>query len=136
MRTISSIWALFWLTRIALEDARSLTIPNRYTLAILLAAPFLSAVPLPLRLLAALLPAVLIPLMGMGDVKLYAALGACLGPAALLRIACASMLTGGAYAGILLLQKKASKKDRIPFGPFIATAAAGYLLISSIVEQL
>lgn len=123
MDTIFFIWTLFWLARISAEDLRSYTIPNRYTLAILLAAPFLSAAPAGMRLLAALLPACLIPLMGMGDVKLYAALGFCLGPRPLLQIACASMLSGGVYAGALVLLKKAKKKDRIAFGPFIAVSA-------------
>ena len=123
MDTIFFIWTLFWLARISIEDARSYTIPNRYTLAILLAAPFLSAEPPGMRLLATLLPACLIPLMGMGDVKLYAALGFCLGPRPLLQIACASMLAGGVYAGMLVLLKRAKKKDRIAFGPFIAVSA-------------
>ena len=129
MDTIFFIWTIFWLARISIEDARSYIIPNRYTLAILLAAPFLSAAPLGMRLLAALLPAVLIPLMGMGDVKLYAALGFCLGLRPLLQIACASLLAGGVYAGALVLLKKAKKKDRIAFGPFIALSA-GLVLFS------
>ena len=37
--------------------------------------------------------------------------------------AAVSMLTGGIYAGVLLLLKKVKKKDRIPFGPFIACSA-------------
>ena len=123
MDTIFFIWTVFWLVRIAVEDVRSLTIPDRYTIAILAAAPFLSSVPLGARLFAAAVPAVLIPLMGMGDVKLYSALGFCLGFRPLLCIACGSMLTGGIYAGVLLLLKKVKKKDRIPFGPFIAFSA-------------
>ena len=123
MDTIFFIWTVFWLVRIAVEDVRSLTIPDRYTIAILAAAPFLSSTPLDARLLAAAVPAVLIPLMGMGDVKLYSALGFCLGFRPLLCIACGSMLTGGIYAGVLLLLKKVKKKDRIPFGPFIACSA-------------
>ncbi|MBR3035607.1 MAG: prepilin peptidase [Firmicutes bacterium] len=123
MDTIFFIWTVFWLVRIAVEDVRSLTIPDRYTIAILAAAPFLSSTPLGARLFAAVIPAVLIPLMGMGDIKLYSALGFCLGFRPLLRIACGSMLTGGICAGILLLLKKVKKKDRIPFGPFIACSA-------------
>ena len=123
MDTIFFIWTVFWLVRISAEDIRSFTIPNRYTFAILLAAPFLSEAPMSMRLLAALLPAILIPLMGMGDVKLYAALGFCLGPRPLLQIACGSMLAGGVYAGALVLFRKAKKKDRIAFGPFIAIFA-------------
>ena len=128
MGTLFFLWVVFWLLLLSIEDIRSFTIPNRCVLAILAAAPFLSSTPFSMRLLASLLPAALIPCMGMGDVKLYSALGFCLGPAALLRIACGSMLAGGIYAAVLLLLKKAKKKDRIAFGPFIAAAAAVYLL--------
>ena len=122
------IWILFWLLRISIEDIRSFTIPNRYTLAILVAALFLPGISVPSRLLAALLPFALIPLMGMGDVKLYSALGFTLGPHNLLQIACISMLSGGVYAVMLLTVKKVKRKDKIAFGPFIAAAAAFILL--------
>jgi Flp pilus assembly protein protease CpaA len=56
MNTIFLLWTIFWLLRITIEDIRSFTIPNRFTLAILLAAPFLSAAPVSMRLLAAALP--------------------------------------------------------------------------------
>ncbi|MBR5641464.1 MAG: prepilin peptidase [Firmicutes bacterium] len=123
MDTIFFLWAVFWLIRISIEDLRSYTIPNLYTLALLAAAPVLSDAAIPARLLAAALPLALIPFMGMGDVKLYSALGFCLGPRALLQIVCGSMLAGGIYAAALLLLKKAHKKDRIAFGPFIAVFA-------------
>lgn len=129
MNTIFLLWVIFWLLRISIEDIRSFTIPNRFTLAILLAAPFLGSLPAGPRLLAAALPLCLIPFMGMGDVKLYSALGFCLGPAALIRIACTSMLGGGCYAALLLILKKAKKKDRIAFGPFIAASAAVFLVL-------
>ncbi len=121
-------WVLFWLVRISIEDIRSFTIPNRYTLAILAAALLFPAIPISSRLLAAALPLVLIPFMGMGDVKLYSALGFMLGLRDILRIACISMLAGGVCAAILLAAKKIKKKDRIAFGPFIAAAAAFVLL--------
>ena len=121
-------WILFWLARISIEDVRSFTIPNGYTLAVLAAGLFLCDVPVGSRLLAAALPFALVPLMGMGDVKLYSALGFSLGLRGLLRIACLSMLAGGLYAGALLAFKRAQGKDRIPFGPFIAGAAMLVLL--------
>ena len=40
MNTIFLLWTIFWLLRITIEDLRSFTIPNRFTLAILLAALF------------------------------------------------------------------------------------------------
>ena len=130
MNTIFLLWTFFWLLRITIEDLRSFTIPNRFTLAILLAAPFLSEAPIGMRILAAALPFCLGPFLGMGDVKLYSALGFCLGPVPLLRIACGSLLAGGLYAAALLVLRKAKKKDRIAFGPFIAASAAVILLMS------
>ena len=129
MNTIFLLWTIFWLLRITIEDIRSFTIPNRFTLAILLAAPFLSAAPFGMRFLAAVLPFCLVPFLGMGDVKLYSALGFCLGPMPLLRIACGSLLAGGLYAAALLVLRKAKKKDRIAFGPFIAASAAAILIL-------
>ena len=124
-------WVLFCLFQISMEDIRSYTIPNIYTAAILAASPLLCTVPIHLRVLAAVFPAVLIPLMGMGDVKLYGALGFVLGPFTLLQIACISMLTGGIYAAALLIFRRAGKKDRIAFGPFIAGAAAFVMICPS-----
>lgn len=117
-------WLLFWFFRISLEDMRRFVIPNRFTLAVLAAAPFLDSVPVSARLLAAALPLVFIPLMGMGDVKLYSALGFMLGPRSLLRITCLSLLAGGVYAAVLLVTGAVKRRDRIAFGPFIAGAAA------------
>ena len=121
-------WVLFWLLRISIEDIRRFTIPDLYTLAILTAAPFLFDIPFLSRLLAAALPFALIPLMGMGDVKLYSALGFSFGLQGLLKISCLSMLAGGIYAAMLLSMKRVKKKDKIAFGPFIAAAAAFVLL--------
>ena len=105
---LAKLWTFAWLWRIAREDIRSFTIPNAYTLAILAASPFLSTATLSGRVLAALLPIVLIPFMGMGDVKLYSALGFGLGMLPLLQIVCLSSLAGGGYAGVLLLLQKPS----------------------------
>lgn len=125
---VLDIWILYWLLRISLEDLRSFTIPDLYTAAVLAAAPFLFDIPFPSRLLAAALPFALVPLMGMGDVKLYSVLGFSSGLRRLLGIACISMLAGGAYAAVLLAVKKIKRQDKIAFGPFIAAAAAAVLL--------
>lgn len=132
MQVLVKAWILFWLLRIAKEDLRSYTIPNIYTAAILVTAPLFCTVPIQLRIFAAVLPAVLIPLMGMGDVKLYGALGFVLGPGQLLRIACFSMLAGGVYAAFLLVSRKAERKSRIAFGPFIAGATAFVILCPTV----
>ena len=120
---IAKFWVGIWLSCISVEDVRSFTIPDRYTLAILAASPFLSDAPILHRILAALLPLLLLPLMGMGDIKLYSALGFGFGLAGLLQLVCLSMLVGGLAAALLLLLRKVNRKDCIPFGPFIAAAA-------------
>lgn len=63
--------------------------------------------------------------MGYGDFKLLAALGAWMGPGALLPIVLLSSLVGAVIGGIYLAVGKQGRETPIPFGPFIA--AAGWL---------
>ena len=128
MKILASLWIIYWLYRIAREDLRSLTIPDEFTLAILASAPFIANAPLKLRLLAALLPFALAFVLGMGDIKLFCALGFCLGFVVFIKIAGASLAAGGVTAAILLAAGKKKKKDRIAFGPFISVSCALYLL--------
>jgi prepilin signal peptidase PulO-like enzyme (type II secretory pathway) len=67
--------------------------------------------------------------MGMGDAKLLALIGAFLGWIAVLYVLFwASVL--GSIGGILYLYvTKQGRNTRIPFGPSLAAAAVGYLLI-------
>jgi len=61
--------------------------------------------------------------MGWGDVKLAVLIGLITGfPLVILAIFLA-VLIGGLVAGVLLLLKIKSRKDAIPFGPFLAVAA-------------
>ncbi len=58
--------------------------------------------------------------LGMGDAKLTAAMGALLGwPAILLALFC-GVLAGGLTSGVLLLSRHIGRKERIPYGPFLA----------------
>ena len=61
--------------------------------------------------------------MGLGDVKLEAALGALLGWPAVLAAMVAGVLAGGAAAAFLLLTKRAGRKDSIAYGPYLALGA-------------
>lgn len=61
--------------------------------------------------------------MGGGDIKFAAALGLCLGWQPLLLTLFLSFIFGGVGGGLLLLLKVKSRKDFIPFGPFIALGA-------------
>ncbi|MEO7067904.1 MAG: A24 family peptidase [Rhodanobacter sp.] len=60
--------------------------------------------------------------MGHGDFKLLAALGAWMGPAALLPIILVSSLIGALVGGCLIAFRKHDSQIPIPFGPFIAAA--------------
>lgn len=61
--------------------------------------------------------------MGGGDIKFVAALGLCFGWQSLLLIILLSFIFGGVIGVLLLLLKIKSRKDFIPFGPFIALGA-------------
>lgn len=66
--------------------------------------------------------------MGMGDIKLLAAMGAFLGwPAVPFIIGLASML-GAVVGGALLLRRHKLWGVRLPFGPFLAAAALVWIL--------
>jgi len=65
--------------------------------------------------------------MGGGDVKLLAMIGAWMGWKALPFIVLLSSLTGAVIGVISLLMAKQDIKSRIPFGPFLALGALGFL---------
>ena len=58
--------------------------------------------------------------LGMGDAKLTAAMGALLGWPAVLPALFCGILTGGLVSGLLLLSRRIERKERIPYGPFLA----------------
>lgn len=64
---------------------------------------------------------------GMGDLKLMAALGFCFGPTALFSITCYALLLSGAWAALLVLGEKATKKDRLFFGPFLSISCVYFM---------
>jgi leader peptidase (prepilin peptidase)/N-methyltransferase len=60
--------------------------------------------------------------MGHGDFKLLAALGAWMGPLALLPVILLSSLIGALVGGSLIALRKHEREIPMPFGPFIAAA--------------
>ena len=71
-----------------------------------------------------LLPAILYQGgMGWGDVKLAALIGLVTGFPLVLLAMFLAIVSGGLIAGVLLLLKVKSRKDAIPFGPFLSLAA-------------
>jgi leader peptidase (prepilin peptidase)/N-methyltransferase len=73
--------------------------------------------------------------MGHGDFKLLAALGAWMGPVALLPIILLSSLIGALVGGILIALRKHEREIPMPFGPFIAAAGWVWLVAGSDLLQ-
>jgi leader peptidase (prepilin peptidase)/N-methyltransferase len=69
--------------------------------------------------------------LGLGDVKLGTAIGVGLGPAAGLAALGGAFILGGAYASWLLATRRASHRDALPFGPFLATGTVLAALFGS-----
>lgn len=67
--------------------------------------------------------------MGGGDVKLLAMIGAWMGWKALPFVVLLSSLTGAVIGVISLLLAKKDMRSRIPFGPFLALGALGFLFL-------
>lgn len=61
--------------------------------------------------------------LGLGDVKLGAALGALLGYPAVLPAMFAGVVAGGLAAAFLLLTRRAGRKDAFAYGPYLALGA-------------
>jgi len=66
--------------------------------------------------------------MGGGDIKFAGALGLCFGWQYLLLTLLLAFILGGVGGAVLLISKIKSRKDFIPFGPFIALGALFSLL--------
>ncbi|MDE6202863.1 MAG: A24 family peptidase [Lachnospiraceae bacterium] len=64
--------------------------------------------------------------IGMGDVKLFAVIGMCLGIKTTYLVMIVSLILSAIYGGCMVLGKKKNMKDEIAFGPF---AAAGTFLV-------
>ena len=79
--------------------------------------------------------------MGYGDFKLLAGLGACLGWQSLPLILLIASLTGTVVGITLILLKKHSREQPIPFGPYLAMGGAltlfyGHKLLSGYWQWL
>jgi leader peptidase (prepilin peptidase)/N-methyltransferase len=88
---------------------------------------------LPLALLGAavgflflFIPAVLLPGLGMGDVKLAAVIGACVGFPSVLTALFAGVICGGGAAAFLLLSRRADRRGTFAYAPYLV---AGVLLL-------
>jgi prepilin signal peptidase PulO-like enzyme (type II secretory pathway) len=61
--------------------------------------------------------------MGLGDVKLAAATGALVGWPAMVAALLLGILAGGVAALLLLLTRRAGRKDYFAYGPYLASGA-------------
>lgn len=73
--------------------------------------------------------------MGHGDFKLLAALGAWMGPVALLPMILLSSLIGALIGGTLIALRKHQREIPIPFGPFIAAAGWVWFVSGPVLLQ-
>lgn len=69
--------------------------------------------------------------IGMGDVKLFAVIGTCLGVKTTYFVMVVSLIFSALYGGSMVLRKKKSVKDEIAFGPFIAAGTLAVMLIGA-----
>ncbi|HET8897373.1 MAG TPA: A24 family peptidase [Rhodanobacteraceae bacterium] len=132
----------FLLVAMAGIDARTQLLPDSLTLPLLWLGLLLSLLPVFVHPATAILGAACGYLslwlvywgfklltgkegMGYGDFKLFAALGAWMGWAALLPIILIASLVGAVVGGSLLALRGQSRAVPIPFGPFLA--AAGWI---------
>ncbi|MDE1170247.1 MAG: prepilin peptidase [Verrucomicrobium sp.] len=65
--------------------------------------------------------------MGLGDVKFLAAIGAFLGWRSVFFVVAVSSILGSLYGLLMLLRRRSIWGTRIPYGPFLALAAALWL---------
>ncbi|HEY1589262.1 MAG TPA: A24 family peptidase [Rhodanobacter sp.] len=129
-------WTLIALSGI---DFRTQLLPDQLTLPLLWLGLLLALVPMFVTAPAAILGAAIGYLslwsvywlfklltgkegMGYGDFKLLAALGAWMGPVALLPIILLSSLIGALVGGSLIALRRHQREVPMPFGPFIAAA--------------
>jgi leader peptidase (prepilin peptidase) / N-methyltransferase len=67
--------------------------------------------------------------LGYGDFKLLAAIGAWLGWQALPMVVFIASMSGIGYFVLLWLQKRVAINEAMPFGPFLALGAVGYVVL-------
>lgn len=122
-----------------LIDLRTRLIPNAITypaiaLALFVRPSGVGLVPLP-NLLAGLIAAAVVAIfalrdwMGMGDAKLVLLIGLVNGPALAVVGIWLGVVSGGITSLLFIAAGRATRKDLIPFGPFLAAGATTSLLV-------
>jgi leader peptidase (prepilin peptidase)/N-methyltransferase len=131
-------------------DVRTQLLPDQLTLPLLWLGLILALVPLFVGAKSAILGAAIGYLslwsvywlfklltgkegMGYGDFKLLAALGAWMGPLALLPVILLSSLIGAVVGGSMILARRHQAQVPIPFGPFLAAAGWVWLVAGDVL---
>lgn len=120
-------------------DLRTRLIPNAITYPAIAAATLVrpdgvGLVPLP-NVLAGVIAAVIVGAfalrdwMGMGDAKLVLLIGLVSGPALAVVGIWLGVVSGGLTSMLLIVAGRATRRDLIPFGPFLAAGAIVALLV-------
>lgn len=140
-------WMLIALSGI---DVRTQLLPDQITLPMLWLGLLLALVPLTVDPVQAIMGAAIGYLslwsvywafrlltgkegMGYGDFKLLAALGAWMGPIALLPTILLSSLIGAIVGGSLMALRKHERHVPIPFGPFLAAAGWVWFIAGNVL---
>lgn len=137
LHSLLCFFVLVLLLAIAYIDYTKKIIPNTYNLTLFLLGLFWAvAEPYLLTpweriigIFVISLPCILLNLfypggIGGGDIKMLSAAGFCLGWKSILRGTLIASLLASLIFIILLLQKKISKKDKLPFGPYLCIGMA------------
>jgi leader peptidase (prepilin peptidase)/N-methyltransferase len=131
-------------------DVRTQLLPDQLTLPLLWLGLILALVPLFVGAKSAILGAAIGYLslwsvywlfklltgkegMGYGDFKLLAALGAWMGPLAVLPVILLSSLIGAVVGGSMILARRHQAQVPIPFGPFLAAAGWVWLVAGDVL---
>lgn len=150
LKAVRYLMLLAILYPIAREDAREKRIPNRWLLYILLCRGILFAAEMVLfpalrvenlkfTLFGGMVSGAVFYVayvlsrhaVGMGDVKLVAVIGMCLGAGTAYLVMVVSLIFSAFYGGFQVLRKKKGMKDEIAFGPFLALGTLTVLLIGA-----
>ena len=115
------------LGRLCYTDIKWRELEHLFIFIILLCAFLWEAAPLN-RLLGAILPFILYPFLGFGDILLLSVLGTVFGADALLIIFSYASVSAGILCALGLIFKKIKKEDELPFAPYISFGCLCYLL--------
>lgn len=135
LRSVVALLVVAYLLAIVAVDLEHRLVLNVMTGAGLLSAFVIAAVGLGPSLRSALIgcsigflflwiPSILLPGLGMGDVKLAAVIGALVGFPEVLTALTLGVVAGGLAAGLLLVSRRIERRDTIAYAPYLVIGVA------------